>query len=309
MATISFNAPRDASTLANFLLWAKGFSDALVSLGLTRTSDTTNVNWTGLSSVPTSSAPAIEFFNFADSYNSTDPIILRVKYYATSSIPYMTFTIGEATDGAGAFVGATSSEVSNNSNSLSTSLFPCYLSFNPGMLTWGMFVTASSTTDTGVFGGCIERFRTTAGAIDPTGLMAAFFGYNVASNLCSSSPRGWLVFRVSKTSNAPAQYWNNAGASGAYRFEFHIAKWLANQSTLCGGNTIAYPFFMLGASGLRSPGISLMALTQYDTPVQDVTFTATIYGTSHTYKLIWFYGYTAWYLFNLGAGGIAILFE
>ena len=92
--------PTDA---ASAKAWAKSISDAFIACGLTRSSDTGQINWT-TATFTISATNGYEVFYLNDALHATKPIYLKVEYVTGAGyFDYagLTFSIGSATNGAG----------------------------------------------------------------------------------------------------------------------------------------------------------------------------------------------------------------
>jgi len=110
MATRNANLQASASSLANFKNWATWISGCFSAFGWTQTSDTGQVNWSTIASVPTYGTTVYEVWKMADTLQSTTPCFVKV-YYCNSNYtgPLFYFDIGGASDGAGNITGTKTS--------------------------------------------------------------------------------------------------------------------------------------------------------------------------------------------------------
>ena len=138
MATSNQTLVRDNSTLANFKNWAKAISDFFITAGWTRTSDTGQVNWTSIASVPGSGTYVYEILQTNDGGTT---FYLKVEYGTHgdgSNNPGMRFTGGTSTTRTGNVSGITTGafkapdNVGGNGEGAST--FNCYFSGDAGRM-------------------------------------------------------------------------------------------------------------------------------------------------------------------------------
>lgn len=164
MATATSSVVCDNSSLANFKSWARVISNAFSSFGWTQTSDTGQVNWGTIASVP-SSAYVYEVWKAADAQASTTPIYVKMEYGFSAAAIRIRITVGSGSDGSGNITGSimgpyiiTSAGGSIPNQGAGT--FACYLSGDAGEFRAMMWQT--STAAEAIFG--VERSKDTSGA-------------------------------------------------------------------------------------------------------------------------------------------------
>ena len=168
----------DSSTLANFKLWAQAISSALSSSGWVLTSDTGQVNWGSIASVPAFNSYVYEIWKPADALQTgSTQFFLRVEYGKTNGSPAAArarFSIGAGTDGAGTLTGLVSSifdpMVSNGVGQGSSLTWDSYFSGDTdrfGMLLWRSGGVAGLTP---CFVIAIERTHNTDGTNSSDGV-------------------------------------------------------------------------------------------------------------------------------------------
>jgi hypothetical protein len=148
---------------AAFRAWGKGLSDALVAVGMVRTADTGQINWT-TATAPANNYSGYEIFRFNDALQTTHPLFLKIEYGAPASgAPQIRTQFGKGSNGAGALTGAFGAAlVQTTSNVLGTA--PCYVSSGDGSeLLIAMWPSIASWP----FFLYVERSRDAAGV--PTG--------------------------------------------------------------------------------------------------------------------------------------------
>jgi hypothetical protein len=104
---------RDNSTLANFKQWAKAISDFMTSAGWTKSSDTGQVDWTAIASVPTAGNFVYEIWQPGDALTT---FYLKIEYgtntASTNTGSQIRLTIGTSTNGSGTLSGFVTSQQS-----------------------------------------------------------------------------------------------------------------------------------------------------------------------------------------------------
>lgn len=104
MATQQLQLVCDSSTLANFKSWAQSISTWFSTSGWVQTSDTGQVNWGTISSVPGSGAFVYEIWKPGD---SATVFYVKIEYGNVSgtNCPSLRVSIGTGTNGAGTLTG------------------------------------------------------------------------------------------------------------------------------------------------------------------------------------------------------------
>ena len=95
----------DSSTLANFKSWAQAISSFFTTAGWSKSTDTGQVNWGTIASVPGSGAYVYEIWEPNDGLTN---FFLRVEYgnySGQANCPTVRLSVGTSTDGAGNLTG------------------------------------------------------------------------------------------------------------------------------------------------------------------------------------------------------------
>ena len=111
--TLLVNTAVDHSSDAGFRVWGSEFHASLVSIGLTLTSDTGQINWTTVTRPALSTSGGYEVWQFNDTLQSTTPIFIKLEYGTGPTLatyPAIWITIGQGTNGAGTLTGVFSSK-------------------------------------------------------------------------------------------------------------------------------------------------------------------------------------------------------
>lgn len=148
MAISSFMAKPSSSTDALFRDWGSKLSAAIQAVGLVKTGDTGQINWSTVT-VGTG-IRGYEIFRFNDSLQATTPVFIKIEYgHPTSTTSYVLFrtTVGKGTDGAGNITGVLHTALANaNGSQDSTNDFVSYVSSGDGsMLNISLFPTWNAT--------------------------------------------------------------------------------------------------------------------------------------------------------------------
>lgn len=234
-------------------------SAALTTLGLTKTTDTGQVDWTTLQAVPAASTWTLyEIRQFTDALQATSPFYMRIEYGQIASQWAMRITVGTSTDGAGNLTGALSSQFIISSN-INVATGTCYMSSDGSRLQMTMWPNLAGTNQ----GTCISISR----SVDSTGVYTGD-GVNIvgfgSGKFQQWMPRGSLGTRFPATAavnfmcGAPATLTGNAGTDIGV-FPVYPMKGYAD-------------YFDMGA----------MVVAPVDVAVGTV-FTVLLYGATHTY--------------------------
>lgn len=166
------------SDATNFRAWSKAISDALQAVGLVKTADTGQINFTTVSG-PSAQAQSLgyEIYRFTDALQGTKPIFFKIEYGSgASSFPQigLWLTVGSSTDGAGNITGPVISSRRQCSMAGPNVGVPAYFSSDGSYINWFM-----ATNSNGVLGFSIERTRDAQGAATGDGYISYFFSQSV----------------------------------------------------------------------------------------------------------------------------------
>ena len=112
--TLSTYTAMDHTSDAGFRAWGAEFHASLVSIGLTLTSDTGQINWTTVTRPAITVSAGYEIWQFNDTLQSTTPIYIKVEYGTggTATYPAIWITVGQGSNGTGTLTGLVSSRCS-----------------------------------------------------------------------------------------------------------------------------------------------------------------------------------------------------
>ena len=102
----------DHTSDAGFRAWGSEFHAQMVSIGLTLTSDTGQINWTTVTRPAITVSAGYEIWRFNDTLQATTPIFIKLEYGTggTATYPTMWITVGNGSNGSGTLTGLTSSK-------------------------------------------------------------------------------------------------------------------------------------------------------------------------------------------------------
>jgi hypothetical protein len=256
MATSSASVAPISDTDANFRLWGKAISDALLACGLTKASDTGQIDWaTVLKPAAGSTAQGYEIWRFSDALQATAPVFIKIEYGSSSgaTIPAIWVTVGTGTNGAGTLTGQVGARHNIRVSSSSSTLANIYVSAASNRVSVALWPGLSNA---GIFFS-LERVR------DNTGTETGDIFY-----VGGSSPTGTMSQYIPQTGAVPAQ----------------VAAVLPAQSgaTLVYGTSVGtLPVYPLRGQ-LHPPATNILGYMAADVTAL-TTFSVTGYGVSRTY--------------------------
>ena len=166
MATSQISNYPDCSTLANFKAWAQFISNFFTTAGWVQGSDSGQVNWGTIASVPTA-AGTFEIWKSGDTVSPATTIYIRVDYFSSSNVPQVRWQVGtNNTDGAGNLMTPYSSQITQGAYAAdSSNLYPCFASGDTGSMRIVMFENGSTSYpgQQQPFGFFVSRDYSTAG--------------------------------------------------------------------------------------------------------------------------------------------------
>lgn len=221
MTTTTWSTVFTNNSDANFRAWGGGLSTALAAVGMVKTSDTGQINWTTVTApLASNTQQGYEIWRFNDSLQATAPIFLRIGYGSGSAAatPSLWMTIGKASDGAGTITGVIQTVLQGHCGVNNASVFTSYASCSDGVLAFSL-APAIPTMNNSVW--VVERSRDNTGTATSTGVMYVTppsngvagvftYGYSYASATSNAGLSGFPV-------GLPAFMGNNVGmaVSGA----------------------------------------------------------------------------------------------
>lgn len=112
MALSETTVNSDVTLVADFRAWATAVRDQLTAAGLTRTSDTGQIDLTTVSAPAINTYAGYDIFQFTDSDQTDTPIFFKLEYgkAANTARPALRLTLGTASNGSGTITGADSAQ-------------------------------------------------------------------------------------------------------------------------------------------------------------------------------------------------------
>lgn len=280
MATQQSFLVGDNSTLANFKSWGSTLSAWMATAGWLQSADTGQVNWSTVATVPSSSAFVYEIWEPNDSLTN---FYLKIEYGTSSNsstTPSLRISIGTGTNGAGTLTGFVTTPIIMNQQATTpsaTTTYECDFSGAAGRIGAMMWRNAPSGHYVNQMF-AVERSLNSSGAYTGTYVTLYFGGPinsasgNSAANFSQQTvyfgvgvapfPAGGSGLQVRGVNN------NASGVSSSVSTSFNGAIPL-DMATPCVG---FYDYAGTAVGSVWGADVS-----------EGVTFTATLYGTSHTF--------------------------
>lgn len=164
-ATISVDNTSDTT----FRAWGSAVSQCFSAVGLTKTADTGQVNWTTVVRPAASVMTVYEIWAFYDVLQATKPVYVKIWYFVNgNTVPQMQIQVGTVTDGAGNLTGSTTAVYTGRYYSAAfTSTTYCNVASDGSYLT-AVIGAASGTVPWLMLS--IDRTRNTDGTANGDGL-------------------------------------------------------------------------------------------------------------------------------------------
>jgi hypothetical protein len=179
MATQNSALVRDNSTLTNFKQWAMAISAFFATAGWVQASDTGQVDWSTIASVPGGGSYVYEIWKSNDGLTT---IYVKMEYgTASGTIPQMRVTVGTATNGAGVMTGFYTHDGAGNlllmpysANTVTSTVtqWQCYFSGDAGRMAIAMWVDDNTNNGFAIF--TIQRSMNSSGV--PTSAYVTLLG-------------------------------------------------------------------------------------------------------------------------------------
>lgn len=168
MATDQRTLPGNFVTDADFRAWGSGLSAQFAAVGLVKTADTGQIDWTTVLK-PTGNVQArgYEIWRFNDALQATKPVFIRIDFGSGqgTAMPGLWVTTGTGTNGAGTLTGQVAAIKSITAASTSGAVSYCSGSSNR------LNLVANYGLSTTVMVLCVERTKTGAGVDTGDGIV------------------------------------------------------------------------------------------------------------------------------------------
>lgn len=260
----------DNSSDANYRSWGSAISAALDSMGVSKTSDTGQVNWTTVTS-PASGSFNYEIRKFTDALQTgSTQIFFKFEYGSSSGSPKgprLRISVGTSTDGAGNLTGMTMGNFEPGSTSgvgQGSVTYECNFSGDTDRFCIMLWRNLNAQGAPIIL--CTERTKNTDGTNSSDGVTVIQFGN-------SGSPTGGgqqtMVFGGAGAANATAGrsylgLYNGTGASDAFNNNVPVSP--------------IWPDY-----GKYGNPMTVIAFVHSQDVAEGCEFTVTLYGATRTY--------------------------
>jgi hypothetical protein len=265
----------DSSTLANFKQWAQAISGFFTTAGWSQSSDTGQVNWGTIATVP-NTAYVYEIWQPNDGLTN---FFLKIEYgNTTANCPALKFTISTSTNGAGTATGfilgpqfTVPPGQSFTPPSASTQ-FECNFSGAAGRMCVMLWRNGTNSSPQSF---CVERSINSSGAYTSSHVTLVFIGTDVGPEFFGQQT---LLFGVGATTPSNG---TSRGAGG-------VGGLIVRGALINSGLTTAFngsiPFDTIApAVGFFDYQLTCAGAAQATDITEGVTFTVTLYGSTRTY--------------------------
>jgi hypothetical protein len=270
----------DSSTLANFKSWAQAISAFFATATWTQSSDTGQVNWSTIGSVPGSSAFVYEVWQPNDGLTT---FYVKVEYGNVSgtNCPSLRLTIGTGTNGAGTLTGFVSAVQNTNATTFTipsaVTTYECDFSGAAGRIGALMWRNGINNCQQ-IF--AIERSLNSSGAYTSSHVTIIVGGIGINGSANTPAVVQQTVILTGTPSVGPTTS-RGAGFNANQTLAVRSLLWQGVASSALNGSipfdTVApvigffdYPLTIIGVA----LGVDI---------VEGVTFGVTIYGSTRTY--------------------------
>lgn len=268
----------DCSTLANFKQWAQAISSFFATAGWLQSSDTGQVNWSSIATVPGNGAYVYEIWQPNDGLTN---FFAKVEYgniTGSANNPTVRLTLSSGTNGAGVANGLVLGPYTTNGVNFTApsavTQYECNFSGAAGRMCVMLWRNGINNCQQSF---CIERSVNSSGTYTGTHVTLVVGGWASGVNDLQWLQQT-LVFGVAV---APLSGNTNRTATGSGGLIARLPNAGANSS---GAFNNSIPFDTTAPSiGYFDYPLTCCGIVGSADIVEGVTFTATIYGTLHTY--------------------------
>lgn len=255
MATQTSSINQSNSSVANFKLWAKVIDDFFGTAGWTASTDTGQLVWASIATVPTTGNYVYKIWKMADALQGTLPVFVKMEYGNVTTFPSLAITVGTGSDGAGNITGGGTRFVHTLSAATpATATITSYFSGATNRIS--MMLWESAVDANGPVAIQIERHHDNAGADVGTYVFTAFADPVAVQQ---QSLRVGAVVPIENRLQCMVPVSNSSGA-------FDSTDWFCP----------VFPF----VGKMDNPII--MGVVKQGDAIEAQTVTVTMYGASHT---------------------------
>jgi hypothetical protein len=288
MATSQQQLVCDNSTLANFKQWAKAISDFFTTAGWSQSSDSGQVNWSTIPTVPGANAYVYEIWQPNDGLTN---FYLKISYgnVNNTNCPNIQLAIGPSTNGTGTLTGTTLTTVSLFNTiwsgqapytvPSSSTQYECNLSGAAGRIAVMLWRNTPATHGNAIF--AVERSMNSSGTYTSSYVTLYGGGYSLPAN--NGQPPCFvqqsLVFGIGA---APQSNAVGTGGTNGPNGGLCLRGWCGGGASSAFNNSIPVDFASPQIGYWDYAGTMIGAGYGPDF-VDGLTFTTTVYGATRTY--------------------------
>jgi len=272
----------DSSTLANFKSWAQAISTMFTTAGWTQTSDTGQVNWSSIASVPGSGAFVYEIWRANDGLGFTDYYV-KIEYGNVSgtNCPSIRLTMGIGSNGAGTLTGFITNTYNVNFSSFtpasSTTTYECNFSYATGRFAAMMWRNGPGNS---------QQFFAFERSVNASG---TYVGTSVTMLVCGAASGSFsasvpaiqqsILFGVGTSpALANSSRTNALGNSSGWNCRLCVTS-----TSLLNGNVAMDTVAPL--TGYNDWGLTVAGVALGSDVIEGTTFSTTLYGATRTYMV------------------------
>lgn len=195
MSTLCVQSIPTTADDATFRAWGKVISDALQTIGITKTADTGQIDWTAATrTASVDTMVGYEIRQFTDTLQGTTPVFLKVEYGSGQTIlrGCIRITVGQGSNGTGTLTGTTSTTAYLGQTAGSALTWDSYLSVNSGTFTFALWVKQGLNNGSAFY---ISRIKDSSGVDTSTGVNIGW----ISSYNTGVPQSGWQYLPASGT--------------------------------------------------------------------------------------------------------------
>ena len=257
---------------AEFRALGKMMSDGFAAVGLVKTADTGQINWTTVAKPASNVSAGYEIWRFVDTAQATQPLFFKFEWGIGSGAtsPNWWITVGTGSDGAGGITGIRLTRSTIGRGTSSTLFGDTFIAAGDGYFVMNAFA-APATAGVHCFVG-IERLRNADGSVDTTpataGLTCFLTGTSYA--LYNSYLYDNSMFDTPGSSETPWPALTPWTLSGTVSANYK-------------GQIYAAPLYPMVGPVARAPMRSAILVGTGDVSAGQL-FSITLYGSTHQFR-------------------------
>jgi len=279
------------SSVTNFKQWAKAISDFFAACGWVKSSDTGQVNWATISSVPGAGAFVYEVWTPGDGLTA---YFLKVEYgnhASSATTPTIRLSIGATTNGAGLLTGVIAGPFQTNTSNYTppgggVTQYVCRFSGTSGRISAQMWTNSGGANAEQFFS--VERSVNSSGVYTGTHVTLCTLGFN-STQVSSGCGQQSFVFGVGVPPPAALPWGVSVSGSGTTYSSANMSRGFgvrtlqiaaSNSSAFNGGISFELYAPYVGFWDHQPIGFGITSAVDM---VEGLTFQVTVYGTLRTY--------------------------